>query len=328
MSRDNGLSMLDPNQITQEVHNETEKALDVITANSLIPKRFGKVDLEYVESSDGTCKAVGAVKYYSDGAYQEQTLTIHGDIQGISHKTILNFYNRTPQALANSYFTIYEDVGAVTVWFNLDTAGIAPSSPNRLIEVNISSGNTEEQLAIALNATINSDLSFSSVINTLMVMVFNNTVGIRQDSKDYNSGLVFKNIQGQEKQKLDGTYFLLNSSRNEDLYYVWYNINYLSLDPSISGRIGIEINISNGADISEVGYNTALTIAQTTKFITNIDEAKLTITNVSIGSATIIKDMNCKFGLTLNRLGSERELVAHLVMTYNVDNDLVSVERL
>lgn len=328
MSKDNHLSMLDANQVIQEVHNESERALDVITANSLVPARFGKVELDYIASGNGMCQ-VGEARYYSNGVYQEQTIVVHGDALGSAHKTILNFYNRNPQNLANKYFTIYDFSGPVTVWFNLDNSNIMPETGNRGIEINISNMDTEKDLADKLASLINSDSSFFCVVADLMVMVSNRTVGYRPDSIDNNSGLVFKNIQGSNKVRLDGTYFTLNSGANADLYYVWYNVDNSSIDPTVSGRVGIEVNIVSGDDEITVANNTGLAIAQTTKFITNTNENKLTIINRTIGVTASIVDVTCKFpAVVMNTPGADRELVAVLVMEYDTNNSLVSVERL
>lgn len=328
MSRDNGLSMLDANQVIQEVHNETEKALDVIEVNSLVPKRFGKVELTYVTAGNGIGE-IATAKYYSDGAYQRQTITTLGDVSGSAHKTTVNFYNRTTANLANTFFTIYDASGAVTVWFDLDNTGVAPTTGHRLIEVNIATGDTEQQLAQKLNTKINTDGSFFSVVNDVMVMIVNLVVGPRTDSVDVNSGLVLRNIQGSAKQTLDGKYFLLYSSLNAVEYYVWYNVGGTSIDPAVASKTAIPVAIAAGASALAVTTATAAAIAATTNFLTNIDNDKLTITNKTIGTASIIQDVNCKFvSITTDVLGTSRELIVTLEMTYNVSNNLTSVERL
>lgn len=45
---------------------------------------------------------------------------------------------------------------------------------------------------------------------------------------------------------LDGTYFLLNSARNERKYYVWFTTGAGAADPLISGRSGISVEIDTG----------------------------------------------------------------------------------
>jgi hypothetical protein len=328
MSKQNGLSMLDSGQVIQEVHNESEKALDVISANSLVPKRYGKVELEYIQSADGTCKAVSTAKYYSNGAYQSQTAIVHGDVIGTPHKTTVNFFNRTPSNLANNYLNIFDSNGSVLVWFNLDGTGTPPDSEDRLIEVSIASSDTEPQLAQKLNAAINTDISFFSVVQDVMAMIVNYESGIRQNSVDINSGLVLKNIQGVDTNRLDGKFFYLNNVGISTQYYVWYNVDNLSTDPMVPGRTGIQVNIPYGASEELVSLNTAFAIAQTTDFTTENFDNKICINNKYIGTADIIKDVNSAFSFKINTKGMDRELIAQLVMTYDVNNDLVSVERL
>lgn len=43
-----------------------------------------------------------------------------------------------------------------------------------------------------------------------------------------------------------GQYFLINSAGDLNQYYVWFNVNSGNSDPSIGGKVGIQVNILNG----------------------------------------------------------------------------------
>lgn len=62
---------------------------------------------------------------------------------------------------------------------------------------------------------------------------------------------------------LDGTYFLLNSANNEQLYYVWFSTGAGALDPEITGRVGIKVTIATNATANEVAVALGSALAST-----------------------------------------------------------------
>lgn len=328
MSKQNGLSDYDSNNVLRDAHNKDAGALDVVAVNGLVPSRFSKIDLTYITTGNGVGE-VGEALYYSDGAYQQQTITFRNDELGNAHKTSLSFYNRTPQNLAGTYLVISDDIGPVGVFFNVDGANSTPAdnAVYRFITVNLLSSDTEVAIASKLVNIIQSDSKFFAIGNQAFTVISNRTAGVRANSYDMNTNLYMTNTQGVDTNTLNNTYFTINSALDAVQYYVWYNVAGTGTNPSISGKTGIQVAISSGATASQVAVATAS--ALDAQFLTNISEDKVTITNKLIGLTSRIQDVTCFMpAITMDILGTNRELVAHLVLTYDVDNNLISVERL
>jgi len=157
-------SGLDYTNAITDSHNEDSKALNVVAANNLVPSRFGKVDLTYITSGLGAGN-VGQARYYSDGVYQETRIQTRGDSLGTAHKTTLNFINKTPSFLSGKSFVVYDNAGAVKVWFNVDFSSTEPvvSNTYRSIVVNLLSSHTSEVIASRTAQAFAMDASFVAV---------------------------------------------------------------------------------------------------------------------------------------------------------------------
>ena len=328
MSKQNGLSLYDAPNVLRDAHNEENHAIDVIPVNTLVPVRFSKVDLTYVSSGNGIGE-IETAKYYSNGSYQQQTITFRNDERGTAHKTSLSFYNRTPQNLAGTYLVIYDDVGPVGVFFNTDGANSTPidSGVYRFIIVALLGTDSEVAIANKLITAIEADTKFFAIGNQAFAVISNSTVGVRADSYDKNTNLYLRNVPGVNANPLNNTYFFINSALDAVQYYVWYNVASGGTDPLIAGKTAIPVAIALGATAVQVAAATAS--ALNTFFLTNISDDSVTITNKLIGITTRIQDVTCFMPtITMDTKGTNRELVASLVFTYDVSCDIVSVERL
>jgi hypothetical protein len=327
MSKQNGLSNYDSNNVIRDAHNESNNALDVIAVNGLVPSRFSKIDLTYITAGDGLGE-IGDVRYYSDGEYQQQTITFRNDEVGSAAKTAISFYNRTPQNLAGTYFVIHDDVGPVGIFFDTDGANSLPISSTvyRFITVSLAGSDTEVDIASKLVSTLDVDSKFFAVGNQAFTVVSNRTRGTREDSYDFNSNLYLRNTAGIDPNTLDGTYFFINSALDAAEYYVWYNVDAVGTDPLISGKTAIPVVIASGD--SAISVASATSSALSSLFTVVLDSNKVTVTNKLIGVTTRIQDITSSMpSITMDVLGEDRVLVAHLVLTYAANKDLISVER-
>lgn len=329
MSKNDVKSSLDYTNAITDVHNEDSSALDVINVNTLVPERFGKIEFTYVTSGPAAGE-VSQARYYSNGIYQETRLVTRGDSVGSAHKTTINFINRTPASLAGKSFVIYDSIGAVNVWFNLDFSYSAPVVPGtyRDIAVNLLSSQTPETVANKVALAMDMDAQFLAVQSLYYVIISSSTVGVKNDSYDINTGLYLKNTAGINPQSLNSKYFFINSALNANQYYVWYNVGGAGVNPSIVGKTGLMVSIPIGSSAETVAQNTKTALDSTTKFITNIDKDTLVITNVLIGATTSAQEQNTGFLVFVQKLGENRELLATLNMLYNAQGKLSSVERL
>jgi hypothetical protein len=329
MSKNDKPTSLDYTNAITSSHNEKEKSLNVITANSLIPIRFGKVEVDYYESGIGA-GCVSQARYFSNGSYQETKIITKGDKLGSAHKTTVSFINKKPEELGGRAFVIHDDIGAVKVWFNLDFSNDEPNLENtyRSIQVNILSSHTHETIANRTALAIDLDSSFLAIHSMYYIIISSNTVGVKPDSYSFNASLPIKNTPGTEAASLNGKHFLINSALNSEKYYVWYNVNGTGVDPLVSERTGIMVAIPSGCKASVVAQNTGIALSNTGKFITNIDEDTLVVTNALIGATDLSADVNTGFLVFVQTFGKSRELIATLIMTYNEAGHISSVERL
>lgn len=313
----------------QDSHNEDSHALDIVTVNNLVPARYGRVELSYFDSGPGS-GSVSEARYYSDGTYQETKITTIGDALGSAHKTTVNFNNKTPESLSGKSFIIYDDIGAVSVWFNLDFNDTEPTVEiaYRSIEVNILSTHNYETIANRTAQAINRDVNFLAVHSMYYTLISSITAGPKLNSVSVDAGLMLKNTTGVAPVSLNNRYFFINSALNVDNYYVWYNVDGQGIDPLLSEKTGIMVPIPAGASAEVVAQNTSISLNATNKFLTNIDSGDLLVTNVNIGTTNIPKDFNTNFALFTKKLGKDRELIVTLRMEYDDKGNIISVERL
>jgi hypothetical protein len=322
-------STLDYTNAITSSHNEEAKALNVIAVNSLVPVRFGKVELEYITSGNGEGE-VGKADYYSNGVYQETRVVTRGDKLGTAHKTIINFIQKTPASLDGKCFVIYDDIGAVKVWFNVDFGSIEPTvlGTYRSIAVNILSSHDHETIANRTALALDTDSEFLAISKLYYVIASSVSVGVKQDSYDKDTGAYIKNTAGIEPITLNSTYWFINSAANANQYYVWYNVNGSGIDPLISGKSGIMVTISSGSTAEQVAIATKTALDGTGKFLTNISSDTLVIINKIIGVTDLAKENNTGFLILVEKAGENRELLVSLIMTYDVNCKILAVERI
>ncbi|MHA2366852.1 MAG: hypothetical protein ACXAC7_23070, partial [Candidatus Hodarchaeales archaeon] len=128
---------------------------------------------------------------------------------------------------------------------------------------------------------------------------------------------------------LNGTYFLLNTPKNR--YYVWINSNNTATpDPSISGRIGIEVeNVTINMTANQVAYEVRTILENyqngTIFKISQKTQQNFTITNIEYGLAANVTDgigVNATgFFFEVLRDGINMTVVSHTLL-YKIPEDL------
>ena len=322
-------SSLDYTNAIVDAHNERDRATDVITVNNLVPARYGRVELDYYTAGPGNGN-VREARYYSDGVYQETKIIFNGDKLGSAHKTTINFINRTAESLAGRAFVLYDSVGAVKIWYNVDFSNTEPpvDGTYRSIQVNLFSSHTPETIANRTALAVDLDAAFLAVSSMYYIIVSSATTGEKPDSYDFNTSLYLRNTKGTNAVSLNNKYFFINSAANANQYYVWYNVGGAGVNPNIVGKTGIMVAISSGSSANAVATATKTALENTNKFITNIDSATLVVTNTLIGTANLAIDVNTSFYIFVQTLGEARKLIVTLIMTYNAQGNVTTMERL
>lgn len=326
----NQTSSLDYTNAITSAHVEEAQAFNVIDTTKLIPANHGKIILEYVPTGFNGAGLVNKAIYYSKGSYQETKIVTRGDSLGSAHKTTLNFSNRTPESLAGKSFVIYDDVGAVNVWFNVDFSTTEPvnSSTYRSIVVNLLSSQSPQIIAQKVALAMSMDAQFIGVYTLTYVIISSSSAGIKPDSYDVNSGIYIKNTAGVEPKTLNNKYFLINSANNLNEYYVWFNVAGLGSDPLLPGKTGIMVSILTGSSAVTVAEKTKEALDLTANFLTNIDNEALLVTNRQVGISNSSQEGTSDFLIFTQKSGEDREVMGTIIIEYDSQDNVSSVERI
>jgi hypothetical protein len=324
MAKNASKTGLDYTNVLTNSHNEEAGALNIVDVGSFVPARYGKVLLEY--NVDGT---ISKVDYLSNGVYQETRVVCNADSVGSAHKTTVNFTGRTPQLLAGKAFVVYDAIGATAIWFNMDESNLEPVVPStyRSIEIKISSLDNPSTIASITAQKIHDDPLFIAMYSLQYTIISVANAGLRLDSYDVNSGVSLKNTPGSNAQTLNNKVWYLNSGGNLQQYYIWYNVSGTGTDPLISGKTGIAVPVPLGATASTVATNTKIALENTQKFTVIAKDDTLLITNNNVGVCTAAAEGNSNFVIFVQKSGEDRELLVTLLLGYNSNGELISVER-
>lgn len=92
-------------------------------------------------------------------------------------------------SLDGKYFLIYDDVGDVEVWINTSGgSATAPGVAARAIEVNITTNNSANDVASAIQFAVDGDSKFTASISTNEVTITDASDGIRTDASNVDAG--------------------------------------------------------------------------------------------------------------------------------------------
>lgn len=171
----------------------------------------------------------------------------------------------TPRQLNGTYFDIYDDVGAVRVWFDVDNTSTAPTTPGggRLLEVDISANDPAVGVAVALHSILDGDSKFSASIVNNIVTATSSTVGVRTNITDGLSPTQFTFTvltQGADPLTIDGTYFILYDINGAIAY--WYDVDDSgTVEPAHGAARSVEINtVTGGMTAAQVATVTAAAV--------------------------------------------------------------------
>ena len=156
-------SKLDSAQTTRKAFSCTDEAHRVIGANTLIDKRYSRIDLTYRASPN--CECVCTMLFYIDDAIETNTVTTAPCVCD----------------LCGDYFTLYsaKDCSQYRVWYDKDCMGTAPTASGvTLIEVDISACDPAAVVALATQQQIDLNSDFCASVSTSVVTITNASIGL------------------------------------------------------------------------------------------------------------------------------------------------------
>lgn len=213
--------------------------------------------------------------------------------------------------LGGTYFDIYDDVGPVRVWFDVDNTSSAPATPGggRLLEVDISANNSANAVASALQTVVDADAKFSASVVNNEVTITDDNVGTRVNAADGANPTGFTITvltQGADALTLDGKYFILFDSVGSVGF--WIDLDNsgttIPLGASAANR-AIEITtITSGMTASQVATEVRAAIDADSEFSAPAPVGNLiTVTSASIVELTDSFDGDTGFTLTTTTQG-------------------------
>lgn len=176
------------------------------------------------------CDAVGVTTAPDNGTFPITSSVI---INAPSAKNITE-WTTTGVTAPGQYFRFDTPTQIVTVWFQIDGAGVAPVVPGTPVKVNIKSGSLDSDQYKIIADSI-SGFQVSQITTVAASLIPQNA------------------------------YFNLNTSSQS--YYVWYNKDNGGVDPMIVGKIGIEVDILS-ADTKDIVTSKTATSINTRYFAT------------------------------------------------------------
>jgi hypothetical protein len=322
----NRLSNLDPGQVLMDSHNVEEHALEVININSLVPKAFNSIEMDYNSNGD-----IQFVYYFGKGSYRVESLTLPQYPKGKYQISTVSFTGITPVELDEKYLLItaynssHTVVELILVWFNLNGTGMTPMVPSdRAIEVPIVSSDSDIEILDKFNYYL--DLN----ISTLNISKLGATSILQHDYlKSFNplnsgdSGLIVGTIQGSES--LNGDYFtLIDSFSNITRGFIFViegETDYSNTQPTFT-----EINILQSMldqDILNAIYNELE--SESITFDLSSSSIKLT-SGVSLDEA-MLNVSNSALSVAVFKSGVQDMKICTLELFYNVNGDIIQVKR-
>lgn len=133
---------------------------------------------------------------------------------------------------------------------------------------------------------------------------------------------------------LAGTYFLINSALNETEYYIWYKVSGIGADPSLSGKIGIRVDIVTSDTATAVALATRVKLNQYDDFIVTGATNQIIITNIKDGVTDSAVAGTSGFTIVITQEGDGEDASLNKIILSNkptpaqqVDESARSIER-
>jgi len=306
----NLLSRLDSGQVLQDAHNTAEHALDVVLTNSLVPARYSRVTCELLDMQDGTFETE-YINYFGFGDKESNQIEMVSNPTGAKEKTNLSFTGLTT-SIGGKFFTIYDDVGSVGVWFDLDTISVPPTTGAlRDIMVPISTGDNDSAISSATAIAVNSDSKFSAAAVGSVSLVESSTIGLRASATSNTSGIVIS-VTTKGDVSIQSKYVKLYDGTNQ-LRPFWFNIDNLGVEPVVAGSVEmIEVPLAAFESQLTAAVKLQAVIEAHADFTSTVDDAFITIENAVDGSSGGMVDGDSGMEIDDIKSGSDQDLICRL----------------
>lgn len=112
---------------------------------------------------------------------------------------------------------------------------------------------------------------------------------------------------------LAGKYFIINSANNQDKYYVWFKESGSGVDPVVSGRIGILVNVETADTSSQVAAKLSNVFNRfPEKFTATYSSATVTVQNADFGYCDNAEDVDTGFTISVTQEGKGEKVTREI----------------
>lgn len=163
---------------------------------------------------------------------------------------------------SQEYFTLYDDVGMVVFWYDIDNAGApAPTvvGASRYVEIpTVNTGDSANTVASKTAVMVNSDLKFNATQLLNVVTITNAFNGPVTLGSSPNTGFSLINtVAGTSDATLGGKYFKLYDQNGS--VAVWMNVNG-ELEPLHGCNRSIQVILNPGDSANTIASTVAATV--------------------------------------------------------------------
>lgn len=222
-------------------------------------------------------------------------------------------------SLRNTFFDIGDASGPVRVWLDVSSGSAAPPTPSggRLIEVDIATNDTAATIASAIQAKLDAEAQFVSVLDTTTrARVTQISIGERPAPADgtapSNTGFAFAVAISGSFDYYVGKYFVLPDQNGS--VAVWFTDG-----TAVSTIPAAALNYTRALSVTIASADSAITMATTTaaaidadaEFAASASGSAVTVTDAATGPRTVLAAIG-------TALGAIATLVTGLTVTVEV----------
>ena len=222
-------------------------------------------------------------------------------------------------SLDKKYFILYDDVGSVGFWYDVDNSGtqVDPAlvaATDRQVEITtLATNDTAITVATKTYTAIVADAKFEAGADNLdgSFTVQSSTFGVKTDGTAGNSGFTVAEDTAGVDSTLDGTYFLLQDTNGSVAFWIDVDDSGTTIPAGASGADrAVEITTVSAADTA----NTIAGLLETAihadaKFTASSAADVCTVTNVDTESLTDAADGDTGFSFNTTTQGVTADLL-------------------
>lgn len=233
-----------------------------------------------------------AASLTTPGTPEIDTITTIADVVGTPTTYTVTTVADVAGSLDGTYFIVYDTIGSVAVWFDLDNNG-TPEPPHgayRSIKVaNALTGSSANSMASAIYQTMLLDGAFNVFAIGNQVTITNKQNGALANGSAGTSGFTVIRTPGTNNVSITGKYFTIYDE--DGSVAVWYDVNNQGThEPFHGARRSIRVSSVNfGDNANTVAAATASQLSSDAKFTASALANVVTVThttNGNVGNAT------------------------------------------